>query len=97
MTNLQFKNKRNEYIMTNLQLKNKWLEDFKNSISVGDTVIFSINKKADDGKSKHIKKYKGVVVEKYEHFFVGRMQNRLKMCFSYTNKSSLEIRRNEKC
>lgn len=83
--------------MTNLQLKNKWLEDFKNSISVGDTVIFSINKKADDGKSKHIKKYKGVVVEKYEHFFVGRMQNRLKMCFSYTDKSSLEIRRNEKC
>ena len=83
--------------MTNLQFKNKWLEDFKNSISVGDTVIFSINEKADDGKSKHIKKYKGVVIEKYEHFFVGRMQNRLKMCFSYTDKSSLEIRRNEKC
>lgn len=77
--------------------RNKWLEDFKNSISIGDTVIFSVIERADDGKRRCIKKYKGVVVEKYEHFFVGRMQNKLKMCFSYTDKSSLEIRRNEKC
>lgn len=78
--------------------RNKWLEDFKNSIYIGDTVIFSVIERADDGKSRCIKKYKGVVVEKYEHFFVSRMQNRLKMCFSYTDKNSLEIvRRTEKC